>query len=499
MTGEKTVTNHSSNGQGRDISVAIIGGGMSGICTGIKLKAAGIDNFTIFEKSDAVGGTWRDNTYPGIACDVPAHLYSYSFEPNPDWSMIYPPGKEIWDYFEHCADKYGLRPHLRLNTRITAARFDEAAGLWHLTLANGEQASANFLVSGIGGLHVPKYPDIPGLDRFAGAKFHSSMWDHELDLTGKRIAVIGSAASAIQIVPAIADAAASVDLYQRTANWMVRRNNKEYPANIRKLFRFLPFLGRLHRWHIYWRMESRFPGFLQGSKRNQAMRKECLGHIEEEIPDRDLRAALTPDFPPGCKRILVSDDFYPAMRRDNVNLITQPIESVVPEGVRTRDGALHEADIMVLATGFQITEMLSMMEVVGLGGKTLKEAWAGGTEAHRTVAVPGFPNLFMLQGPNSGLGHNSVIFMGEQQVDYLVQCVQAVRDSGAKFMHPKEAASRAFNDGIQADMGRTIWKSGCDSWYQDENGRVVVIWPHSTVRYWREMRHLRLDEYEILR
>lgn len=487
-----------SSQNSNDISVAIIGGGMSGICTAIKLKEAGLNNFTIYEKGSAVGGTWRDNTYPGIACDVPSHLYSFSFEPNPDWSMLYSPGKEIWDYFEHCADKYDIRLHLRLNAEVTSARFDEAAGLWRLTLADGETASANFLVSGIGALHIPNYPDIPGLEDFAGAKFHSSRWDHIQDVAGKRVAVIGSAASAIQIVPAIAEAAASVDLFQRTANWIVRRNNKEYPTWVRKLFRSLPLLGRLHRWQIYWSMEGRFKAFLAGSKRNRMMREECVTHMEEELPDADLRARLTPGFAPGCKRVLVSDDFYPSMTRGNVNLVTNSIARIVPKGVETRDGVVHEADIMVLATGFNATDLMSMMDIAGLEGEKLKEAWKDGAEAHRTIAVPGFPNLFMLLGPNSGLGHNSIIFMVEQQVDYLVQCIQAVREGGARYLHPKAAVSRAFNDEIQRDMARTIWKSGCDSWYQDKNGRVVALWPHSTVKYWRDMREVKLDEYEMV-
>lgn len=489
----------SNSAQGRDISVAIIGGGMSGICTAIKLKEAGLHNFTIYEKGSAVGGTWRDNTYPGIACDVPSHLYSFSFEPKPDWSMLYSPGKEIWDYFEHCVDKYGIRPHLRLDAEITSARFDEAAALWRLTLADGEEASANYLVSGIGALHVPNYPDIPGLDDFAGVKFHSSHWDHKEDLSGKRVAVIGSAASAIQIVPPVSEKAARVDLFQRTANWIVRRNNKEYSPGARRLFQNLPFLGRLHRWQIYWTMERRFPAFLQGSKRNKTMREECLLHMEEEISDPGMRAALTPGFAPGCKRILVSDDFYPALTRDNVNLVTRPIQRIVPEGVETSDGVVHPADIMVLATGFNATDLMSMMDVQGLGGVTLKEAWQDGAEAHRTIAVPGFPNLFMLLGPNSGLGHNSIIFMVEQQVDYLVQCIQAVRQSGARYLHPRAAVSRAFNDELQRDMARTIWKSGCNSWYQNDDGRVVALWPHGTVKYWRDMRRLRLDEYEIVK
>lgn len=494
-----TATDSESDGaNGNHVSVAIIGGGMSGICIGIKLKEAGIEDFTIYEKAEDPGGTWRDNTYPGLACDVPSHMYSFSFEPNPDWSRVFSPGWEIQDYFVRCSDKYGITPHMRFGAEITDARFDEATSKWHLTDRSGETFTANVLITGVGALHNPAFPDIPGIEDFQGTMFHSAQWHHDHDLSGQRVAIIGSAASAVQIVPNIADKVADLSVFQRTPNWLIPRGDKAYSGVRKKLFRWFPVLRTLYRYLLYWSMELRFPRFLQTSGRNHKFRKICIKHLEAQIPDARLREALTPDFNPGCKRLLLSDDFYPALMRYNVHLVTDGIKRVEAGGVVTANGRTHEVDTIILATGFKATELLAPMEISGAGGTTLTQAWANGAEAHRTVTLPGFPNFFMMTGPNSALGHNSIIFMAEAQARYIIQCIGALEDGKAKQIAPKREAFEAFNARIQEDLKDTIWASGCNSWYQDENGKLVVMWPYGTVRYWRELRNVKWDEYDLV-
>jgi cation diffusion facilitator CzcD-associated flavoprotein CzcO len=466
---------------------------MSGIAMGIALRRAGMEDFTLYEKAANVGGTWRENTYPGVACDVPAHLYSFSFEPNPEWSRVYSPGWEIQDYFERCAAKYGLTPHIRLGREVTDAAFDERTSKWHVT-AGGERDEVDVLVSAIGALHVPNIPAIDGLDRFAGEVIHSAQWKPDMDLAGKRVAVIGSAASAVQIVPSIAGQVSHLDVYQRTANWIIPRLDRAYPASWKRAFRELPFTGKLHRWQLYWMLESRFPLFLRRNRRNDQEKRLGLDHLAAQVRDPDLRMKLTPDYPPGCKRILVSDDFYPALTREHVNLVADPIARIEPGGVVTEDGALRPADAIILATGFRPTD-IPRTEVTGRGGLTLREAWKDGMAAHRTVALPGFPNFFTLLGPNSGLGHSSIIFMVEAQVRYVMQCLWKLVER--RTIEPREDAARRFDAAMQRGLDGTIWQAGCHSWYQDQNGKITTLWPHSTVRYWWDMRKVRFAEYRL--
>lgn len=474
--------------------VAIIGGGMSGLCMGIALRQAGLEDYVIYEKSANVGGTWWENTYPGVACDVPSHLYSYSFAPNPDWSHVYSPGAEIQHYFERCAGTYGLWPHIRLGREVTDARFDEGSNRWRLTTGAGEHDTADVLISAIGALHVPNYPEIDGLDGFAGTMIHSASWNPDIDLAGKRVAVIGSAASAVQIVPAIVDSVAHLEVFQRTPNWIIPRLDRAYPASWKRAFRSVPFLGRLHRWQLYWMLESRFPLFLRRGPRNEQEKRLALRHLDAQVPDPELRTKLTPDYPPGCKRILVSDDFYPALTRENAELVTDPIARIEPEGIVTADGALHRADVIILATGFRTTDV-PRTEITGRGGLTLREAWKNGMAAHRTVAVPGFPNYFTLLGPGSGLGHSSIIFMVEQQVRYVLQCIWKLVER--RTMEPRPDSAARFDAAIQRGLAGTIWQAGCKSWYQDRNGKITTLWPHSTIRYWWDMRKVRFGEYTL--
>lgn len=494
--GDKSPAQRQGTGIGEKgpLKIAILGAGMSGLCMAIQLKKAGIGSFKIYEKCHKVGGTWRDNTYPGLACDVPSHLYSFSFEPNLQWSHLFSPGWEIQEYFERCVETYDLGSYIQFNTEIVNAEFDN--DVWRLRAANGEEITAHVVITGVGALHNPKYPDIAGLESFAGTQFHSARWNHDHDLTGRNVAVIGSAASAVQIVPQIAQKTNQLYVFQRTANWIRPRSDRAYSSKLKTWFRRLPFLARLYRWIIYWRMEALFPVFLQKGPANRGAKKLCLSHLNEQISDRNLQRALTPDYPPGCKRILISDDFYPVLERDNVELVTDPIERVDPDGIVTRDGKLRKVDTIVLATGFHATKLLAPMKVTGRSGLTLDEAWKNGAEAHRTVTIPGFPNFFMLLGPNSALGHNSIIFMVEAQVRYIMQCLKLLIRRDLMFLTARKKAADQYNHDVQNDMKTTIWSAGCKSWYQDDNGKVVALWPRSSLRFWREMRRMKPSEFE---
>jgi cation diffusion facilitator CzcD-associated flavoprotein CzcO len=480
----------------RSPRILILGAGMSGMCMGIRLGQSGIDSFTILEKTDRVGGTWRDNVYPGVACDVPSHLYSYSFELDPDWTRTYAPGWEIEEYLERCAGKYGLGPHLRFGATIEHVEYTGAE--WHVHLAGGETLAADFVVSALGGLHEPHVPEIPGAEEFEGLAFHSARWPGDFDPTGRRVAVIGSAASAIQIVPEIAERTERLSVFQRTPNWILPRGDRPHPEWKKRAFRHVPGLQRLYRLGLYLLLESRFPAFRKGSRLGPWVERMCRRSIEARVPDPALRARLIPDHAPGCKRILISDDYYETLLRDDVDLITEPIERIEPGGIRTTRGTFVPADTLIHATGFQAFDFLSPLRVTGRDGRDLGEQWAKGIEAHRTVAVSGFPNFFMLLGPNSGLGHNSVILMIEAQVDYVLQCIRAATSGELVHLDAIGGASERFNRDLQRELDRTIWKSGCRSWYMDEHGRIFALWPWTTLRYLWEMRRPVLDEYERL-
>ena len=481
---------------GRTPEIAILGAGLSGMCMGIQLRRAGVRSFQIFEKEDRVGGTWRDNTYPGVACDVPSHLYSYSFDLNPDWSRLYSPGGEIQAYCERVAERHGLGAHLRFGTEVERVAFED--GRWRIRLRGGAEHQADVVVSAMGGLHRPFVPGFEGVERYEGVHFHSARWNHAHDLTGRRVAVVGSAASAIQIVPSIAERVAQLSLFQRTPNWILPRGDFAYPERARRWLRN-PALARLQRALIYALSEARFPAFLKGSWMNRFIAAACERHIASHIVDERLRAQLTPSYPPGCKRILVSDDFYASLGRENVALVTAPIAHFEKDGIVTADGMHHEVDTVIFATGFQPFNFLAPLEVIGLGGRSLGEVWKDGIQAHRTVAVPGFPNFFMLLGPNSGLGHNSVILMIEAQVRYVLRCLQELGARRLAYLDPKPEAAARYDAELQAEMRKTIWTDSCKSWYQDARGRVFTLWPHTTMRYLWQMREPALDEYRQLR
>ncbi len=473
-----------------DYDVVIIGAGMSGICLGIKLRERGIHNFLILEKSSALGGTWHDNSYPGACCDVPSVLYSYSFAPNPDWTRRFSPQEEIRAYFQRCAEQAQLTSKLRLNTTVQSARWQEQEGHWRVTLDGGERVTARSLVSALGQLNLPHIPEFLGQDTFAGHSFHSARWDHDYDLTGKRVAVIGNAASALQFIPRIAAQVKQLYVYQRSANFIIKRNDRPYKSWEQWVFRYVPFAQKLMRGLIYLRGEW----VLYPVLRNRAnwlrklWEKWCEYYRNREISDPELRARLTPDYRLGCKRILISDDYYQAFQQPGVELVTSPISGMGPEGVRTEDAEERPVDLIIYGTGFKASAMHSAVDYRGEGGISLQHAWQHGAEAYRSVAVHGFPNFFMLYGPNSNLGSNSIIFMVERQANYVVDCLLELLGHELRALQVKGHVQHAYNERMQEDLAQTVWVTSCHSWYKNAAGKVTNNWPRSTLSYWWHMR-----------
>jgi cation diffusion facilitator CzcD-associated flavoprotein CzcO len=484
---------------GEGPAIVIIGSGFAGLGMAIRLKKAGYHDFVILEKSGDLGGTWRDNQYPGCACDVPSHMYSFSFELNPEWSRMFAPQQEIWAYMRRCADKYGLREHLRFDSEVEALEWDDEARLWQVRIADGTSYTPKAVISGIGALHVPSYPKIPGLERFTGTSFHSAEWDHSYDLRGKRVAVIGTGASAIQFVPRIAEQVGRLHLFQRTPPWVQPKPDVAFPEPVRRAFR-LPGATRALRNAIYWTLEARSVGFTVHPRLSKPMRSVALWHIARQIPDPELRAKVTPDYTIGCKRVLLSSDYYPALNRPNVDLITDDIVEVTETGVVTADGSTYEVDAIIYGTGFQVTEALTAQRIAGRNGLKIQDVWGDGIEAHRGITVPGFPNFFLLLGPNTGLGHNSVVFMIESQIEHILGCLRLLSERKGRFIEAKEQAMRRYGDRIQRRLRKAVWsEGGCQSWYLDENGVNRTLWPGFTFEYWTGTRKVRPEEYTITR
>ena len=478
-----------------ELAAIVVGAGFSGLAAGIQLKRAGIHNFVILEKADGVGGTWRDNHYPGAACDVPSHLYSYSFEPNPRWQRAYGGQPEILAYLEHCATKYGLRPHLVLGARVVRAAFDDASATWTVKLADGRALVGRALILGNGALHLPAIPELPGAASFAGRAFHSARWDHAFDLTGKRVAAIGTGASAIQFVPAIAPRVGKLSVFQRTPPWIVPKLDRAITGRERWAFEHVPGAHWLRRTGLYWLMESRVLGFAFAPRVNQWAEQLVLRHIATQVADPALRAKLTPEYRLGCKRVLISNDYYPALQRPNVELVTDAIARIEPRGIVTADGRLHELDAIVYGTGFKVVDYLSAIEIVGANGQTLAAAWQESVRNYLGINVAGFPNLFLLMGPNTGLGHNSMIFMIEAQVHYAVSAILAMHRHGLAAIDVRRDVEHAFRAELATKMKGTVWTSGCSSWYMAPTGEVL-LWPGFTFDYWRRTRRIRLRDYE---
>jgi cation diffusion facilitator CzcD-associated flavoprotein CzcO len=479
--------------------IVIVGAGFGGICMGIALKKAGYDDFIILDSGDDLGGTWRDNQYPGCACDVPSPLYSYSFELNPDWSRLFAPQREIWAYLRGCARKYGLEAHIRYGSVVERMDWDADARRWNVqTFEHGEIGTwqARAVVSAAGALHLPAGPDIPGAGRFGGTAFHSARWDHSVDLAGKRVAVIGTGASAIQFVPEIAKQAGQLTVFQRTPPWIHPRPDAPIPGRVRTAFRRAPVTARALRDAIYLGLELRALGFAVSPKLMAPLAAVARRHLAAQVTDPALRARLTPDYTIGCKRILLSSDYYPALQRPNVSLVTDPITEITEAGLTTADGQEHKADVIIYATGFRVIESVTSLNVTGRDGRELR---AENLEAYRGVTVAGFPNLFLLLGPNTALGHTSVVFMIESQVQHVLSCLRLIARDKAGAIEVSEDAQRRYNDALQRRLRRAVWsEGGCRSWYLDDQGVNRTLWPGFTFEYWARTRRARPGDYSLL-
>ncbi len=479
--------------------VLIIGTGFGGLGMAILLQRAGLNSFVILEKAGSVGGTWRENTYPGAACDVQSHLYSFSFEPKNDWSRRFPPQAEIRDYLEHCAAKNQLASHIHFNTEVASADFDAATGRWCVTTTDAKVFYARIVVAACGQLSRPAIPKLPGMDSFAGKSFHSAHWDHDYDLNGKTVAVIGTGASAIQFVPAIVPRVKQLRLFQRSGAWVIPKPDRAFSRLELSLLRTVPMTRLLYRAWIYCRNEVNFLGFkyIGWALEGYALRSRLNAFLK--IRDKTKRKAMIPDYKIGCKRVLLSDDWFPAIDRDHVEVITQDIDHVEPQGIVTRDGQHHPVDTIIYGTGFHATEFLAPIKIHGLNGKDLNDAWRGGAEAYKGICIAGFPNFFMLYGPNTNLGHNSIVYMLESQFHYIMQCIHTLKSREGMYMSVKPKTQKDYVQNINELLKNSVWESGCTSWYRTETGRNTVNWPGFTFTYRRTTRHLNLQDFELHR
>jgi cation diffusion facilitator CzcD-associated flavoprotein CzcO len=478
------------------VRVAIVGSGFSGLGMAIRLRRAGIEDFVILERADDVGGTWRDNSYPGCRCDVPSHLYSFSFAPNPDWTSTFSAQEEIWDYLRTCARRYGVVDHVHFGHEVLGAEWDEDAQRWRIETSQGS-LTAQALVLGTGPLSEPSIPDLPGLERFEGATFHSATWDHDHDLDGERVAVVGTGASAIQFVPQIQPHVERLHLFQRTAPWIMPRPDRPLKAWERRLYRALPAAQLVMRAGIYWARES----FVLGFRHPRAMRwgeRLALRHLHRQVRDPELRRKLTPGYRMGCKRVLISNDYLPSLTHPNVEVVTDAIAEVRPRSIATADGAEREVDTIIFGTGFHVTDMPAAERVRGRDGRTLAEHWQGSPRAHLGAMVAGYPNLFLLVGPNTGLGHNSIVFMIESQCNYVLSALELMGKRGAAELDVRPEAQAAYNARLQERMRGTVWTSGgCASWYLDVTGRNSTLWPSFTWPFRERTRRLDPAQYEL--
>jgi cation diffusion facilitator CzcD-associated flavoprotein CzcO len=472
----------------RHVRVAIVGTGFSGLGLAIRLKQRGMTDFVLLERAEDIGGTWRDNTYPGCACDVPSHLYSFSFAPNPNWSRHFSPQREIWAYLRDCAARFGVSSHIRYGHELLEAAWDEGASLWRIETSQGP-FTADALALGNGPLSEPSIPTIAGLERFGGAVFHSAQWDHQHDLSGERVAVIGTGASAIQFVPLIQPQVKHLTLFQRTPPWIIPRKDHAISLEWRARFRRYPILQRLTRGAIYLQREIGALALVYRPRLMRGAARIAREHLAAQIADPTLRAKLTPHYQMGCKRILLSDDFYPAVASANVEVVTERVREVTEHGVVADDGSVRPVETIILATGFRVTDMPAARHVRGHGGRTLAEVWRAGPRAYLGTTVSGFPNLFLLIGPNTGLGHTSMIYMIESQLAYILDCLRLMRQRGARAVEPRAEVQATYNEEMRRRMQGTVWTSGCASWYLDAGGMNSTLWPGFTWEYRWRTRH----------
>jgi cation diffusion facilitator CzcD-associated flavoprotein CzcO len=479
------------------VKIAIVGTGFAGLGTAIRLKQAGIDDFVLLERAEEVGGTWRDNTYPGCQCDVPSHLYSFSFAPNPGWSRTYSTQPEIQDYLRGCAERFGILPHVRFGHEVTGATWLEDEGRWRVETSAGD-LTAQILVGGVGPLSEPSIPEIPGLERFEGTVFHSAQWDHDHDLSGERVAVVGTGASSIQFVPRIQPRVGKLHLFQRTPPWVLPHTDRPVTRPERLLYRRLPFLQRLVRHGIYWGREWYVLGFAYDRRIMRLPERVARWHLRRGVKDRKLRRKLIPSYTLGCKRVLLSNDYYPALDRPNVEVLTGGIREVRASSVVAAGGEEREVDTIILGTGFKVTDIPAAQYIRGRGGRTLAEAWQGSPQAYLGTSVTGFPNLFFLLGPNTGSGHTSVVYMIEAQIAHVLKCIRALDREEAQAIEVRREALERFNREVQARMGGTVWSAGgCASWYFDSTGKNTTLWPEFSWRFAQRARRLDRGDYEL--
>jgi cation diffusion facilitator CzcD-associated flavoprotein CzcO len=480
----------------RPLRFVVIGAGMAGVMSGIKLTEAGYDDWVVYEKGDCVGGTWRENTYPGLSCDVPSHIYSYSFAPNPDWTHTFSPGAEIREYFERVAHERGVLPRIRFDEEVE--RLDFSGGRWRILTKRGRRDEADVVIAATGVLHHPMIPEIAGRDSFEGVCFHSARWDHSVPLDGKRIGVIGTGSTAIQITGALVPRVAKFSLFQRTAQWIAPQENPAYSEAEKQALRDDPAaLKKLHVEMARTFHETFSNGVIDaGSEQMRKLEALCREHLENSVRDPVLREKLRPNYRAACKRLIISGDFYRAIQQPNAELVTEAIERIEPRGVRTKDGRLHELDVLVLATGFRVDRFLRPIEVTGRDGVKLNEVWAERPNAYLSISIPRFPNLFMLNGPNGPVGNFSLITIAEMQLHYVLQLVEELRAGRAREVSASEAAMARFSEEFDAAAKNTIWATGCKSWYLDSRG-IPAVWPFTYARFTEEMARPRLEAYEL--
>ncbi|QKE63007.1 NAD(P)/FAD-dependent oxidoreductase [Aquipseudomonas campi] len=489
---------HNNTPEQAPLGVLIIGSGFAGLGLAMRLRQQGSDDFLILEKAAKAGGTWRDNDYPGAACDVPSHLYSFSFEPKTDWTRRFAPQAEIFAYVQQCIAKYGLHSRIRCNSEVSEAWFDEPAGLWRVTTVDGAQFSARALVSACGQLNRPLYPQIAGIERFAGESFHSARWRHDIDLSGKRVAVIGTGASAIQFVPEIVPRVQHLTLFQRTAAYVLPKPDRAYSRFELALMQRFPWTQKLDRALQYLYHEARGVAFFVLPGLMKLYRGSFLRHLQRQVTDPELRARLTPDYPLGCKRILISNDYYPALTQPQVEVVNQAIREVSERGVITADGREHAVDVLIYGTGFAASDFLAPMRIRGLGGLELNQAWKEGAEAYKGISVNGFPNLFILYGPNTNLGHNSIIYMLESQFPYVLSCLQQLQQ-GVRYLDVRAPVQQAWNQRLQHAIEHSVWEQGCNSWYKNAAGKHTNNWSGFTFSYRQHTRQPDWSDYDRVR
>lgn len=480
------------------VDVAVIGAGLAGLGVGIELKKAGIDNFVIFEGEEGVGGSWRTNTYPGCACDVPSHLYSYSFEPNPNWPEAFSKQEDIRQYIEGVADKYELKPFIRFSTRVADCAFDEKKGLWKVTTDDGKVTEARVIVPATGALSHPQYPDIKGMKKFKGPALHAARWDSSVELKGKRVAVIGSGASAIQVVPNIAADVEQLTVFQRTPSWVLPKHNRKYSESDRLDWIKNPWKQKAQRLGLYWMMESALPAIMwypQLLKVGELLHKRALN---KAIKDPVLREKLTPDYKVGCKRTLVSDDWFPAFARENVSLVTDGISEITANGVKSTDGTLHEVDVIIYCTGYEIGKPAYPFEIRGMNGQTLAEYWGAQSKAYYGMNVSHFPNMLLIMGPNSGPGHTSVLIYQEAQYKYVAKYTKTLLKKKLKYLDVKENVMLDQFRSFQNRMKNSSWLSGCQSWYLNADGSNSTMWPGFSFEYVLRVQRMNMEAYNAV-